>query len=102
MPSFELSKLQAVTAPRALSDTDRTAITKSPDTGRAVDAAGSAASETGVAIEVSGTVDTAAPPVDTNRVQEIRAALREGTYPLVPTKIADAVIAAQFSYEGSK
>lgn len=35
-------------------------------------------------------------PVDTNRVTEIRTALREGRYPLVPVKIADAMIAAKF------
>jgi negative regulator of flagellin synthesis FlgM len=30
-------------------------------------------------------------------VQEIRNALRDGSYPLVPAKIADAMIAAQVS-----
>jgi len=37
------------------------------------------------------------PPVDAERVQEIRNALRDGSYPLVPAKIADAMIAAQVS-----
>jgi negative regulator of flagellin synthesis FlgM len=33
-------------------------------------------------------------PVDSDRVAEIRKALESGTYPLIPTKIADAIIAA--------
>ncbi|WP_375289059.1 flagellar biosynthesis anti-sigma factor FlgM [Qipengyuania sp.] len=35
-------------------------------------------------------------PVDNQRVSEIRDALREGRYPLLPFKIADAMIAAKF------
>lgn len=34
------------------------------------------------------------PPVDTARVDQIRKAIEEGTYPLIPTRIADAMIAA--------
>ena len=33
-------------------------------------------------------------PVDGERVGEIRRAIRNGTYPLLPTKVADAMIAA--------
>ena len=33
-------------------------------------------------------------PVDGERVGEIRKAIRDGTYPLLPTKVADAIIAA--------
>lgn len=33
-------------------------------------------------------------PIDQDRVAEIRRALETGTYPLLPTKIADAIIAA--------
>lgn len=34
-------------------------------------------------------------PVDTERVEAIRNAIAEDRYPLIPTKIADAMIAAQ-------
>ena len=34
------------------------------------------------------------PPVETDRVNAIRKAIQSGNYPLVPTKIADAMIAA--------
>lgn len=35
------------------------------------------------------------PPVDNERVAEIRKAIKEDRYPLVPTQIADALIAAK-------
>ena len=37
---------------------------------------------------------TGAPPLDTQRVTQIRKALENGTYPVIPTKISDAMIAA--------
>lgn len=101
MPSVELGKLQAVTGPRALSEQARSAI----ETG-ARKPAGSASTQSpagGVSIELgaaaAGAVEAASPPVDKDRVAEIRDALRDGSYPLVPTEIADAMIAAQLSYE---
>lgn len=36
------------------------------------------------------------PPVDQERVREIRNALRDGTYPLTPATVADAMIAAGY------
>ena len=42
-------------------------------------------------------------PVDTDRVSQIRTALKEGTYPLVPASVADAMIASRFMLiEGKK
>jgi negative regulator of flagellin synthesis FlgM len=35
-----------------------------------------------------------APPVDAQRTAQIRKALENGTYPVLPTKISDAMIAA--------
>ena len=40
----------------------------------------------------------ARPPVDQDRVQQIKKALQEGRYPLVPAKIADQLIAAQMRW----
>jgi len=37
----------------------------------------------------------ARPPVDADRVAEIRRALEEGRFPITPAKIADRLIAAQ-------
>lgn len=44
----------------------------------------------------------AQPPVDMDRVQQIRRALQEGRYPLVPAKIADRMIAAQMKWAEKK
>lgn len=95
MPSVELSKLQAVAAPRALSDSDRAQLA-APGTQAAN--AGAANRETrGVSIEVGTQVEASGPPVDNERVREIRQAIKEGRYPLIPTEIADAMIAARVS-----
>ena len=96
MPSFELTKLQAVTGPRALSETDRSparlaAGAQAPQASNGVQAAG-------VSLEVNATVNTTKPPVNSDRVAEIRSALKDGSYPLVPAEIADAIIAAQISF----
>ena len=43
------------------------------------------------------------PPVNTDRVTQIRTAIKDGSYPLVPTKVADAMIAASYMLiEGTK
>lgn len=39
-------------------------------------------------------LDPGQPPVDFERVQQIRKAIETGTYPMVPTKVSDAIIAA--------
>lgn len=96
MPSVELSKLQGIGPVRALSDSDRAQLQARADL--AGSPAGPVPSRPGVAIEVSAPVETVTPPVDRERVEEIRSALRKGTYPLVPAKIADAMIAAQVSF----
>ncbi|MEE4451864.1 flagellar biosynthesis anti-sigma factor FlgM [Novosphingobium resinovorum] len=45
-------------------------------------------------IETSQALAAGKAPVDTDRVALIRQAVESGTYPLVPAKIADAMIAA--------
>jgi len=44
-------------------------------------------------ITASDALDAGAPPVDAERVQLIRKAVESGTYPIVPAKVADAIIA---------
>jgi negative regulator of flagellin synthesis FlgM len=95
MPSVELSKLPNVSAARALSASDRAQIEARPRP-----AAGPAlptGTPSGISVEVSGAAEAATPPVDAERVSQIKAALRDGSYPLVPAKIVDAMIAAQVS-----
>lgn len=45
-------------------------------------------------VETSDAVKAGAAPVDQERVVTIRHAIETGTYPVLPTKIADAMIAA--------
>jgi negative regulator of flagellin synthesis FlgM len=91
MPSVELSKLQVIAATRAVSTSDRAQIA-------APAAPRSDAAAPGVSVEVNRAGDVTTAPVDAERVAQIRAALRYGSYPLVPTQIADAMIAAQVSF----
>lgn len=97
MPSFEMSKLQGVSAARALAESDRAKTDARLETNVAPGNA-AAAGKPGVAIEVSNAVDPGQPPVDTDRVAEIRKALQDGSYPLLPTQIADAMIAARVGF----
>lgn len=96
MPSFEISKLQGVPPARGLSESDRSQLdaTRMASVRRAEASAG----KSGIAIEVGPSIDASRPPVDTERVAKIRKALEDGTYPLVPTKIADAIIAARVGF----
>ena len=62
--------------------------------------AGTAAPEPGVRVDLTGAEDWQTAPVDHDRVAQIRDALRDGTYPIVPAKIADALIAARLALGG--
>ncbi len=53
-----------------------------------------AASADAVTFKPSQALDPGQPPVDAERVQVIRQAIEAGKYPIIPTKIADAMIAA--------
>lgn len=46
------------------------------------------------AVRIETAALASAPPVDGERVAQIRSAIAEGSYPLVPARIADAMIAA--------
>lgn len=48
----------------------------------------------GPAIEVDATLTGGAAPVDHGRINEIRKAIEEGRYPVIPMRVADALIAS--------
>ena len=100
MPSFEMNRLQSITGVSPAPAADRAKARPAPDGGAPVadGRSESSASANGVAVEITAPAQSG-PPVDTDRVAEIRSALRDGTYPLVPAKIADAMIAAQLKFE---
>ncbi|WP_414899986.1 flagellar biosynthesis anti-sigma factor FlgM [Sphingomonas flavalba] len=43
-----------------------------------------------------------APPVDRERVQQIKRAIEQGQFPIVPARIADRLIAASFNWVSQK
>jgi len=45
-------------------------------------------------VATSAALDPGQPPVDSERVIAIRKAIENGSYPVIPTRIADAMIAA--------
>ena len=57
------------------------------------DTARSHASENSAVVR-SAALDPGPQPVDTDRVVEIRRAIERGQYPILPAKVADAMIAA--------
>jgi negative regulator of flagellin synthesis FlgM len=64
-----------------------------PVRSRASDASGSTDPSVSAGQSISA---GASAPVDADRVKEIRKAVEEGRYPVVPTRIADAIIAAGY------
>lgn len=48
-----------------------------------------------VKVETAGDGNLRQIPIDAERVAQIRGALQDGTYPLIPAKTADAMIAAR-------
>jgi negative regulator of flagellin synthesis FlgM len=70
-----------------------------PVRSRAADASGPAAATASSRSSVSAPPSVSAgasAPVDADRVHAIRKAVEEGRYPVVPTQIADAIIAAGY------
>ena len=91
MSPIDIRKTAPVAPVRALPD--RSAASPRSDTG-------AAAPEPGVRVDLTGADDWQTAPVDQDRVAQIRDALRDGTYPIVPAKIADALIAAKLALGG--
>ena len=53
-------------------------------------------------VTTSEGLDPGAPPIDIERVTQIRKAVESGSYPLVPARIADAMIAAGLLLRSTK
>lgn len=65
-----------------------------PTTPVAAPAPAAQATAAATAVQTSQALNAGKPPVDENRVSQIKDAIERGTYPLLPTKVADAMIAA--------
>lgn len=55
-----------------------------------------ASAKPSVSFQRSEALDPGEPLIDIDRVAKIRKAVEQGTYPVIPTKIADAMIAAGY------
>jgi len=90
MPPIEVGSAQRVSAVESrlarVTGGDTTTTVARPATTNSVSATPS--------IETSQALQAGQAPVDTDRVALIRQAVESGNYPLVPAKIADAMIAA--------
>lgn len=54
------------------------------------------------AVVRSAALDPGQPPIDAERVSEIRKAIEQGRYPIVPARVADAMIAAGLLLRNAK
>ncbi|MBA4353322.1 MAG: flagellar biosynthesis anti-sigma factor FlgM [Novosphingobium sp.] len=84
-------------APRPVGPVQVKTATTAKSTQASVDGQPAAVAGAGAAAQVqrSSALDAgSSAPVDVERVKDIRQAIETGNYPLVPAKIADAMIAA--------
>ena len=98
MPPIEIGPARPVGAVRTNAAKPSTAVASAaaPTAASAPSSASASASTSApaAAVQTSQALDPGKPPIDENRVSVIRNAIQKGTYPLLPTKVADAMIAA--------
>lgn len=89
MSLYDVAKLSGPSAMRPVDrDTMRAAVdAKSAKPADVVDE--------GVSVETGAKISAGTVPVNEDRVKEIRSALRDGSYPINPAEITDALIAAR-------
>ncbi len=94
MPPIELGPIGPITA-RADCAVDARKLAAKPVQGQPVanDTARSHASANSAVVR-SAALDAGTPPVDFDRIAEIRKAIERGNYPVIPMRVADAMIAA--------
>lgn len=89
MPPIELGPLRPIGAVDA-----RLARAADSRTGTSPRAEAPSSSSPVVQSEALAALDPGQPPVNAERVAQVRKAVESGTYPLVPATVADAIIAA--------
>lgn len=95
MPPIELGSAQRAKSIERPAIESRLARVSGGDTNLAVaKAAPNTAVSAMPSVETTQALQAGQAPVDTDRVAMIRQAVESGSYPLVPAKIADAMIAA--------
>jgi negative regulator of flagellin synthesis FlgM len=95
MASFDIGATPPVGAVQLTSVQPTAAsVAAAATTSTAAPVSGAAISTAAPEVRTSLSVSAGEAPVDRNRVDEIRKAVQSGTYPLVPAKIGDAMVAA--------
>ena len=90
MSLYDVSRLTGTTPLRVVGSRDTAARTTA-----SLRESGIAPADQGVSVETGNRVAAGSVPVDSDRVATIREALRDGSYPIVPARITDALIAAR-------
>ncbi len=98
MPPIEFGP-RAPQAARALGAVD---LRKATSGGGARSPAPTTADTTPATVARSEALDPGQPPVDTERVATIRKAIETGNYPVIPMRVADAMIAAGYLLRSGK
>lgn len=88
----------AVPATTPVSPTAPTVSTATVSTAAASTATATPATQ----VETNDAIKAGEAPVDANRVELIKKAIEKGDYPVIPTKISDAMIAAGVILRGGK
>jgi negative regulator of flagellin synthesis FlgM len=100
MPPIEVGPARAITAISAAIARKAGSDTTPGANGVAAQKSPAPASTGPVATSI--VIDPGQAPVDADRVAEIRKAVENGTYPILPTRIADAMIAAGIMLRSAK
>jgi negative regulator of flagellin synthesis FlgM len=95
MSRIDSAKLAPTTPITAVGNGARAGAASEQSQTRETGRGGGAGPAQGVSVEVAIRIEAGQPPVNTDRVAEIRSALQDGSYPIVPVEIADALIAAR-------
>lgn len=88
------SKLSLNTDASAATSAKNASVNLAANTQVSANSPASASATSAAAVVTSTQASAGAAPVDTDRVATIKKAIEDGNYPLVPTKIGDAMIAA--------
>ncbi|MCW1382986.1 flagellar biosynthesis anti-sigma factor FlgM [Novosphingobium sp. KCTC 2891] len=89
MPPIEIGPSRPVGAVQA-----KTVVAPAAPSAEPVKAATAQSASAAPQVETSDAVKAGDAPVDAERVAKIRRAIEDGHYPVIPTRIADAMIAA--------
>lgn len=93
----DMMKLQGVSAATRPALGEQASVDKKHTPQADSSAKSAASSPNGIAVEIASKIDAGQPPVAADRVREVRQALQNGSYPLLPAQTADAMIAARLS-----